>query len=446
MFKLPLNLNLKTSTLLFLLLVLSTCIVAQKKPNFIIVYVDDMGYGDVGINGNPTIKTPNLDRMAIEGMRFTNYYSASPACTASRYALLTGKYPPRAGFGWVLNPQDTIGIHTREVTIAEVLKDKGYKTGMFGKWHLGSTRKEYLPLANGFDTFVGLPYSNDMIPPKYPSIALLNGYDTIAIDPDQRILTKLYTDEALKFIKENKANPFFVYLPYAMPHTPLHASAAFVGKSKRGLYGDVVEELDFHIGRILTYLNKSKLAENTYVIFTSDNGPWLIQGKDGGSAGLFRDGKGSTWEGGMREPFFLWGHRDIAVGQTKDEVFTALDILPSIAGVLGHRQEVNRMDGIDLHAMWKGSKRGRSVFYYFGLNHQLMAVRQGRWKLHVKTYSQLGIPYFEGKLPLLFDLDVDPSEKYDVSADHHDLVIQLKQLVREKEEEVKQSGSFWTVP
>lgn len=417
---------------------------AQRKPNFIVIYADDMGYGDIGILGQPNIRTPNLDRMAIEGMRFTNYYSASPACTASRYALLTGKYPPRAGFRWVLNPQDPIGIHSKEQTIAELLKEQGYHTAIFGKWHLGSTDRSYLPLANGFDEYVGLPYSNDMIPPKYPDIALLHGYDTLALNPDQRELTRLYTEKSIDFIKRNKDKPFFVYLPYAMPHVPLFASEDFQGKSKRGLYGDVVEELDFYIGRLLQYLKSSGLDKNTYVVFTSDNGPWILKNQEGGSAGLFRDGKGSTWEGGMREPFFLWGHKDIPKGRVVNEVFTALDILPTIATLAGNAQVKHGIDGQVFTHLWKtGEGAGRTVFYYFGINHQLMAVRKGKWKLHIRTYSQLGISYFEKDDPLLFDLEVDPSEKYDLAGKHPEIVQQLRNLIQAKEEEVKKSGSFW---
>lgn len=305
----------RTLLMCCLLLLFAINSYAQQFPNFIIIYADDLGYGDIGINGNPSIHTPNLDRMATEGTRFSNYYSASPACTASRYALLTGKYPPRAGFGWVLYPNDEKGIHPKEQTIAKALKEQGYRTAVFGKWHLGSSDPSYLPLAQGFDEYIGLPYSNDMLPPKYPDIALLNGYDTLELNPDQRTLTRLYTEKSIDFIRKNKDRPFFVYLPYAMPHTPLFASARFKGKSKRGLYGDVVQELDYYIGELIHYLKTSGLDKNTYVVFTSDNGPWLIRNQDGGSAGLFRDGKGSTWEGGMREPFILWGIRIFQKGR-----------------------------------------------------------------------------------------------------------------------------------
>ena len=428
---------------IFCLQLLTIGLSAQEQPNIIIVYADDMGYGDLGINGQPNIQTPNLDRMAAEGVRFTNYYSASPACTASRYALLTGKYPPRAGFRWVLSPRDPRGVHPSEHLLPEYLKEVGYKTAIFGKWHLGSTKSSYLPTANGFDEYIGLPYSNDMIPPKYADIALLHGVDTLETNPDQSKLTKLYTDKAIAYIKANKKQPFFVYIPYAMPHVPLFPGAMFAGKSKRGTYGDVVEELDHYVGELMSFLRKEKLDKNTYVIFTSDNGPWLTKKEKAGSAGLFRDGKGSTWEGGMREPFIVWGHRSLLPGSVVNEVFTALDILPSMLGKAGVDTFVNPIDGQNLGDLFTNKGVGRDVFFYFGLNHQLFAVRKGKWKLHVKTYSQLGIDYFKGTLPLLFNLDEDPSEKYNVASEHTTIVEELTQLIQDKEDEIKSTGTFW---
>jgi len=428
---------------IFLLQFLAVSLFAQSKPNFIIVYADDMGYGDLSVHGHPNIRTPNLDRMASEGVRFTNYYSASPACTASRYALLTGKYPPRAGFKWVLSPKDHRGVHTKEKLLPEYLKALGYKTAIFGKWHLGSTKTSYLPLANGFDEYLGLPYSNDMIPPRHPPIALLHGTDTLELNPDQSKLTKLYTEKAIDYIKRNKKSPFFVYLPYAMPHTPLFPGKEFEGKSKRGKYGDVIEELDHYVGELMSFLKKEKLDKNTYLIFTSDNGPWLRKNEQGGSAGLFRDGKGSTWEGGMREPFIVWGHQSLPKGTVVNEVLTALDMLPSVLSIVGTTSYENPIDGQPLDNLFVNKGKGREVFFYFGVNHELFAVRKGKWKLHVKTYSQLAIDYFNGTLPLLFDLDTDPSEKYNVAAKHGALVRELTQLINDKEEEIKVTGTFW---
>ena len=421
-----------------------TAIAQHQKPNFIIIYVDDMGYGDLDINGQPNISTPNLNKMAKQGTVFSNYYSASPACTASRYALLTGKYPPRSGFRWVLDPKDPKGIHDKEITLAEYLKEQAYTTAIFGKWHLGATKQAYLPLQNGFDKYVGLPYSNDMIPPKYQDIAFMKGNDTLSFNPDQSQLTRIYTEEAIQFVTENKKKPFFIYLPYAMPHTPLHPSKQFEGKSKRGAYGDVVEELDYYIGKLMSKLEKEGLAKNTYVIFTSDNGPWILQKENGGSAGLFKDGKGSTWEGGMRVPFILWGHKNIQQQRVVQETFSALDILPSIVKLSnGEVNKSSEIDGIDLSNLFTSNGNGRDLFYYFGLDHELFAVRKGRWKLHVKTYSQLGKEYFNKKIPLLFDLDVDPSENYDLADKNPEIVAELMTLIKNKKEQILTQGSYW---
>lgn len=429
------------SILLFLFV--TNFVFAQRTPNFIIIYVDDMGYGDLGRNGHPTILTSNLDRMAAEGAVFTNYYSASPACTASRYALLTGKYPSRAGVRWVLNPDDARGVHAKEQLLSEYLKGKGYKTDIFGKWHLGASKRQFLPLQNGFDAYFGLPYSNDMIPPKFKDIALMHGNDTLELNPDQSELTQKYTEAAIDFIKSHKKEPFFIYLPYAMPHTPLFPGKQFQGKSKRGAYGDAVEEIDHYVGLLMHYLKEKKLDKNTYVIFTSDNGPWLTQKQDAGSAGLFRDGKGSTWEGGMRVPFILWGHQRIAKNTVVNEVFTALDILPSFLTLAGITQTINPIDGIDLSHLFVGKGKGRDEFYYFGLNHKLFAVRKGKWKLHVATYSQLGNIYFGNQLPLLFNLDEDPSETFNLSDDFPQIVQELNLLIDNKNKEITQQGNFY---
>ena len=417
---------------------------SQEKPNFIIIYMDDLGYGDLSSNGHPTIHTPNIDRLANNGTVFTQYYSASPACTASRYALLTGKYPPRSGFRWVLNPNDPKGIHPNEFTISEYLKERGYRTGIFGKWHLGSAKLNYLPLQNGFDEFLGLPYSNDMIPPKYPDIAFLKGNDTLSMNPDQSLLTQQYTDAAIRFLNENKKKPFFMYIPYAMPHTPLYASGEFINNSKRGLYGDVVKELDHYIGMLTKKLDELNLTKKTYVIITSDNGPWILQKSEGGSSGLFRDGKGSTWEGGMRVPFILYGHQKITKNTRNSEVISSLDILPTILNLAGIDELKNNIDGEDMTHLFHGQeKKGKDVFFYFGLNHKLYAVRKGKWKLHVDTYSQLNREYFNKKLPLLFNLEVDPSENYDLAADNPAVVEELNKLILDMEKDVLQKGSFW---
>ena len=419
----------------------------NKTPNIIIIYPDDLGYGDIGITGHPDIKTPNLDRMGVEGMRFTNYYSASPASTASRYALMTGRYPIRAGFRWVLNPDSERGIHPKEITLAEALKEQGYKTAIFGKWHLGSTKKEYLPLQNGFDEYVGLPYSNDMLPPKYQDIALMNGNDTIELNPDQSILTKLYTDKAIEFIDKNQNNNFFVYIPYAMPHVPLYPGKEFIGKSKRGKYGDAVEEIDWNVGRILQHLKDLEIEENTIVWFMSDNGPWLIKNEEGGSAGIFRDGKGSTWEGGVRVPCFVQWPKHLQ-SEVNESTINAMDVYATSIKLAGGKIPEDRpVDGIDISTLLndnsKVNPKENIPFFYYGIDHQLMAVRKGSWKLHVKTYSQLAVDYFNGKQLLLFNLNSDPSEKYDLSDQYPEVVNELKLLIEKQTEKVKIENNFF---
>lgn len=416
-------------------------------PNIIIIYPDDLGYGDLGITGHPTIKTPNLDKMGVEGVRFTNYYSASPASTASRYALLTGRYPVHSGFNWVLYPNSDRGIHPREITLAEVLKEQGYATAIFGKWHLGSTKKEYLPLQNGFDEYVGLLYSNDMLPPKYPDIALMCGNDTIEMNPDQSKLTSLYTDNAISFIKKHKEAKFFIYLPYAMPHVPLHPGKEFAGKSKRGIYGDTVEEIDWNVGRILQSLKDEGVEENTVVWFMSDNGPWILQNEEGGSAGLFRDGKGSTWEGGMRVPCLVQWPKNIK-SKINSNVVNAMDVYATcikLAG--GNIPEDREIDGQDISSFlipkYAVEEKKETPFFYYGINNQLMAVRLGNWKLHVKTYSQLGLNYFDGKELLLFNLDIDPSEKYELSDSYPDIVNSLKLLIEAQNQKMDRTKNFF---
>lgn len=419
----------------------------ETKPNIIIIYPDDMGYGDIGITGHPDIKTPNLDRMGLNGMRFTNYYSASPASTASRYSLLTGRYPVRAGFRWVLSPDSERGIHRNEITLAEALKEQGYTTAIFGKWHLGSTKREYLPIQNGFDKYIGLPYSNDMIPPKHPDIALMSDNDTIQMNPDQSILTRLYTDKAIDFIKNNIDNNFFVYIPYAMPHVPLYPGKDFIGKSKRGPYGDAVEEIDWNVGRILQFLKENNLEENTIVWFMSDNGPWLLKDEEGGSSGLFRDGKGSTWEGGMRVPCFVqWPAH---INERKNETpINAMDVFATCISLAGGKLPTERpIDGIDVSELLISTEvskiKDNQPFFYFGIDHKLMAVRKGKWKLHVETYSQLGIDYFDSKLPLLFNIESDPSEKYNLADKNPEVVQELSLLINQMKQQIKTDGNFW---
>ena len=417
------------------LLVCTNCsspesMVKDVPPNIIILFCDDMGYGDMGITGHPVIRTPHLDQLAMDGARMTNFYSASPACTASRYALLTGHYPVRSGFGWVLNPDSPRGIHPEEQTIAELLKQKGYATACYGKWHLGTTQEDFLPLQNGFDEYLGLPYSNDMIPPKWPDIPLMEGNDTLEINPDQSPLTKRYTERALDFIERHRESPFFLYLPYAMPHVPLYPGEEFAGESDRGLYGDVIEEIDWSVGQIWAKLEAAGLAENTLLVFTSDNGPWIIKDERGGSAGLFRDGKGSTWEGGMRVPGIFYWKGTIPGGSFITEPASTIDLLPTIAALTDTDQTSEVLDGTNIWPLFKKDTTWiERPYFYYGLNNRLFAVRQGHWKLHVATYSQTGQTYFDKEPPLLFNLSVDPSEQYEVSADYPDKVAELQALL-----------------
>lgn len=416
----------------------------QQPPNIILLFCDDLGYGDLHAYGHPTIATPHLDQMAQDGMLFTQFYSASPACTASRYALLTGRYPVRSGFDWVLYPKSERGLHSEEHTLAEGLKAAGYRTGCFGKWHLGSTQPGFLPLQNGFDTYVGLPYSNDMIPPKWPDIALLSGNDTLGMNPDQSLLTGLYTQTAIDFMREDAPSPFFVYLPFAMPHVPLYPGKDFEGHSRAGTYGDVVEEIDDAVGRIRAALEEAGLAENTLILFTSDNGPWIIKGADGGSAGLLRDGKGSTWEGGMRVPGIACWPGTIAPGQVQRTPANTMDWYTTLLGLAGQDIPEDRIvDGGDLRPLLRGETLSDRPFFYYGPGNQLQAVRKGPWKLHRITSSQTGLDYFDGKLPLLFNLNEDPGERFDRSEQFPEMVTELQHLMDEQMKATDRVGTFW---
>lgn len=419
-----------------------------SRPNFIVILADDLGYGDLGCYGHPTIRTPHLDQMAHEGIRFTQFYSAAEVCTPSRAALLTGRLPPRSGMcsgkRRVAFPNTTGGLPDGELTIAELLKTKGYATACFGKWHLGHLPASS-PLKHGFDEYFGLPYSNDMdrvptspmgraafLDPKidYWNVPLLENDKTVERPADQHTLTRRYTDEAIRFIRAHKEGPFLVYLPHTMPHVPLFVSDQFAGKSPRKLYGDVVEELDANVGRILQTLRDEKLTERTLVLFTSDNGPWLTQGEQGGSAGLLKDGKGSTWEGGMREPALAWLPGWIPAATVSRELASTLDILPTALALAGIDLPQDRpFDGYDISTALVGGKSPRhEMFYYRG--YDLMAVRLGPWKAHFKTQTGYGQATAETHdPPLLFNLEVDPSERFNVVAANPAVVKEIEALV-----------------
>jgi len=421
----------------------------RKQPNIILIFVDDMGYGDIGCYGHPTIATPNIDRMASEGMKFTQFHVASSVCTPSRAGFLTGRLPIRSGLTRVLIPQSTGGIPEEEITVAELLKGAGYATACIGKWHLGSKPK-YLPSNHGFDYYFGIPYSNDMSPGTQPDNPLFKDQPPTPLirnftvtnpdkEPDQRYLTKWYTQEAIGFMQANAGKrPFFLYLAHTMPHVPLFASEKFRGKSLRGLYGDVVEELDWSCGEILKTLKKLGIEDNTLVGFTSDNGPWLGKKLDGGSGGLFYEGKVSTWEGGYRVPaIFRWPGR-IPAGVTSPGFATTMDLFATFAKLGGAEIPKDRIiDGSDISPILFDTNPGREALMFYYFSEELWAVRKGPWKIHVKTTSPASVstwgewPIEEHDPPLLYHVEHDPSEKYNVADKHLDVVRELLEVMKE---------------
>jgi arylsulfatase A len=419
----------------------------NRLPNFVIVFIDDMGYADVGCFGAQGYETPNIDRLAAEGMRFTDFYAASSVCTPSRAALLTGCYPQRVGLPNVLGPRAKIGISDQEVTIAQMLKPLGYATACYGKWHLGD-EPQFLPTHHGFDEYFGLPYSNDMWPrhpenPRgYPELPLIEGDKIIRLDPDQTQLTTWYTERAVQFIEKNKDRSFFLYLPHSMCHVPLFVSDKFKGKSKRGLFGDVIMELDWSVGQIMSTLKRVGVDKNTMVVFCSDNGPWLSYGDHAGSAKPLREGKGTTFDGGQREPTIMRWPGRIPAGKVCREPVCTMDILPTIARLTGAKPPDHKIDGKDIWPVIAGQSGARSpheaFFYYQGW--ALEAVRSGKWKLHLPHgYRTLaGRPGGTGGIPAkyeqatigvaLFDLENDIGEQHNVADQHPDVVERLTRM------------------
>ncbi len=419
-----------------------------ERPNIVIIMADDLGYGDLGCYGHPTIRTPNLDRMAAEGLRFTDFYAGANLCTPSRAALLTGRHPLRSGMAGgpkrhVLYPNATNGLPASEITMAELLKTAGYATACIGKWHLGD-QPEFLPTRQGFDYFFGLPYSNDMNPPnprvrraesasqnpdaRKFDVPLLRNQETLERPVDQTTLTRRYTEEAVRFITEQQANPFFLYLPQTFPHVPLFASPKFRGQSARGLYGDTVEELDWSVGDILAALQRLHLAGKTLVIFTSDNGPWLNQKANGGSAGLLRDGKAGTWEGGHRVPALAWWPGKIKPGRITSDIVSALDLFPTCAQLAGATLSTDRpLDGIDQTPLLLGTGPGRREFVHYYYGDQLYAVRKGAYKAAFVTHDGYSsAPAEKHEPPLLFHLPSDPAERFNVATNHPTIVADLQ--------------------
>jgi arylsulfatase A-like enzyme len=417
----------------------------QRPLNVVIILADDQGYGDAGCYGGKGFATPNLDRLAREGVRFTDFYVAQPVCSASRAALLTGCYPNRIGIQGALNDRSTHGISADEKTLAEVLKPRGYATAIYGKWHLGH-RPKFLPTRHGFDDYFGLPYSNDMWPKhptdKFPDLPLIEGEKVVETNPDQTKLTTWYTERAVKFIEKNKDRPFFLYVPHNMPHVPLHVSDKFKGKSKLGLYGDVIMEIDWSVGEILAALKKHNIDGQTLLIYTSDNGPWLSYGNHAGSAGPLREGKSTTWEGGVRLPCLMRWPGHIPAGSVCREPAMTIDILPTVAKLAGAELPKHPIDGLDIWPLISGKPNAKSPHeaFYFYWDRHLQAIRSGRWKLHFPhSYSTLadkpggkdGKPalYTETETPLaLYDLESDMGETMNVADKHPDVVRRLEAL------------------
>lgn len=425
-----------------------------RKPNVVLIFSDDQGYGDLGIQGAEGYTTPHIDQMAAEGMRFTDFYVSSPACTPSRASLMTGCYPTRIGLPNVLSHRNDIGLNAEERTIAEVLKDQGYATACFGKWHLGY-QEAFLPLQHGFDEFYGIPYSNDMWPkhptnPNYPDLPLIDGNETIAVNPDQTQFTKDFTKRAIDFIEAHEDQPFFVYLPHPMPHVPLFASEAFAGSTEQGAYGDVITEIDWSVGQILETLRARDLDEKTLVIFSSDNGPWLNYGNHAGSSGPFREGKGTTFEGGVRVPFVAWWPGTIPAGDVNREMAATIDLLPTLAYLAGAALPKERV--IDGHNIWpllQGADHAVSPHdaYFLHNGDELQAVRVGKWKLHREhRYRHIPEPGKDGLpgpqehplLPVsLFDLAADPGETTNLADERPEMVARLLGLMDAFEAERK---------
>jgi arylsulfatase A len=420
----------------------------ERPPNVVLIVADDLGWGDLAAYGHPTIRTPRLDRMAAEGQRWTSFYAAAPYCTPSRAGLLTGRLPIRSGMAsesyTVLYPDSTGGLPDGEVTLAELLRARGYATAMVGKWHLGH-RPEYLPRRHGFDLYFGIPYSNDMDAradapadrlqhPRcaYFDVPVIRDEQVVERPADQSTITRRYEEEARRFVRANRDRPFFLYLAHTMPHVPLFAGAPFAGRSPRGPYGDVVEEIDAGVGRLLDTLAELGLDRRTLVVFSSDNGPWRGQGGLGGSAGPFRDGKGTTFEGGVRVPGIFRWPGTIRPGVVR-EMGSLLDVLPTVAALAKAPLPADRvLDGYDLSPVLRGQGRSPRRTYFYYRNAVLQAVRSGPYKLHFFTRPDGNHERPQPvDPPWLFDLDRDPGELYDVAAEHPDVVADLRRLADE---------------
>lgn len=428
-----------------------------RLPNVVLVFCDDLGWGDVGCFGAKGLRTPNIDSLARRGTKFTSFYVAQAVCSASRAALLTGCYPNRLGIHGALSPNARVALHPDEMTIAEVLKPRGYATAMFGKWHLGRP-PEYLPVRQGFDEYFGLPYSNDMWPRhptartgSYPPLPLIEGDRVVEEMPDQSGLTRRYTERAVDFIDRNASRPFFLYLAHSMPHVPLFAGPKFAGRSPRGLFGDVIEEIDGSVGEVLKALRRHRIEEDTIVIFTSDNGPWLSYGNHAGSSGPFREGKGTSFEGGIRVPCLVQWPGKVPAGRVSDVPWMTIDVLPTLAEITGAALPPRRIDGRSLWPVLRGEAgaagpdRALLIYYEAG---DLQALRRGDWKLFLPHVSRSlggrpggtnGIPanYQPLRVGLeLYNLRNDPGETTDVASRHPEVVRELLALAEEARQDL----------
>lgn len=428
------------------------------QPNIVIIFTDDQGYEDVGVFGAKNIKTPNLDLMAKNGVQFTNFHVSNAVCSASRASILTGCYSNRLGIFGALSDRSKHGLSPEETTIAELLKPKGYATGIVGKWHLGHL-EPFLPTKQGFDEFFGLPYSNDMWPyhperpDDYPPLPLYQNETIIDTLTGQSMLTTWYTEKAVDFIDRNSHQPFFLYLAHNMPHVPLFVSEKFKGKSEAGIYGDVIMEIDWSVGQVLEALKNNGLEENTLVIFTSDNGPWLSYGTHAGSTGIFKEGKGTSWEGGIRVPAIMQWKGKIPKGQVQDKMAMTIDLLPTIAHITGAPLPEKTIDGKNiwpLISMEEGAESPQEAYYIYYNKNELQAVISGKWKLYFPhRYRTLpddyvkpsnGIPVKYEMLTLeemeLYDLEKDPSERYNIIEDNDEVVNKLQALAEKAREDM----------
>lgn len=432
----------------------------QGSPNIVIIFMDDMGYGDPECYGGGPYHTPHINALAAQGLRFTNFYAAQAVCTASRSALLTGCYPTRIGMSGAIDHSSKIALNPEEETIAEILKPKGYRSAIIGKWHLGS-RLPHMPLRQGFDEFFGLPYSNDMWPvgydgqpwkdtsfwrAKYPQLPLYDGEKVVKLIKtlqDQDQLTTSYTERAVRFIHENKNRPFFLYLAHSMVHVPLGVSSKFRGKSGAGMFGDVMEEVDWSVGEVMKALRDNGVDENTLVIFTSDNGPWLTFGNHAGNTGGLREGKGTAWDGGLKVPCIMRWPGKIKPGTIANSLTTTMDVLPTLASICAAKLPVKKIDGVNISSVLFGKPGAdpRENFVYYYDKNNLKAIRNNTWKLVFPCISQtygkpgaIGHDGYPGKYGsdsvhlALYHLTVDPGEDRDVKDQYPEVVTQLTAL------------------